>query len=225
VPFAVAVARVGPTRSPFARLTPRRSLPHHPASAMSRYTARMDRRTFLSTMGVAVPLAADAQQAGKVWRIALIYVAPRKDQNALFQGLRELGYVEGEKPCRRSRYSEGRAERFPEFAAELVRLNVDVIIVETTPAALAVKRATKTIPVVFPTAIDPMGAGPGRQSCPTRRQHHRAYHGGSRRGRQTATTSSGKWFHAFLRWQFSGMRPIPRTCALGRRRKRQLGRS
>jgi len=57
------------------------------------------------------------------------------------------------------RYSEGRAERFPEFAAELVRLKVDIIVVGTTPAALAVKNATTTIPVVFPTAIDPLGAG------------------------------------------------------------------
>jgi len=105
------------------------------------------------------PLVLQAEQARKVWRIGLIAVAPRKDQNAVFQGLRELGYVEGENLAVERRYSEGRAERFPEFAAELVRLNVDVILVETTPAALAVKRATRTIPVVFPTAIDPVGAG------------------------------------------------------------------
>jgi putative ABC transport system substrate-binding protein len=67
--------------------------------------------------------------------------------------------VEGENLIVMRRYSEGRAERFPEFADELVRLNVDVIAVETTPAALAVKRVTTTVPVVFPTAIDPVGAG------------------------------------------------------------------
>ena len=105
------------------------------------------------------PLVLQAEQARKVWKIGLIAVAPRQDQTAVFQGLRELGYVEGENLAVERRYSQGRAERFPEFAAELVRLNVDVILVETTPAALAVKRATRTIPVVFPTAIDPVGAG------------------------------------------------------------------
>src|SRR5262249_23135583 len=105
------------------------------------------------------PLVLQAEQARKVWKIGLIAVAPRQDQTAVFQGLRELGYVEGENLAVERRYSEGRAERFAEFAAELVRLNVDVIVVETTPAALAVKRATNTIPVVFPTAIDPVGSG------------------------------------------------------------------
>src|SRR5499425_3957272 len=105
------------------------------------------------------PLVLQAEQARKVWRIGLIAVAPRKDQNAVFQGLRELGYVEGENLAVERRYSEGRAERFPEFAAELVRLNVDVILVVTTPAALALKKATTTIPIVHPNAIDPLNTG------------------------------------------------------------------
>jgi len=67
--------------------------------------------------------------------------------------------VEGQNLITERRYSEGRAERFPEFAAELVPLKADMIIVTTTPAALAVKSTTKTIPVVFPTAIDPVAAG------------------------------------------------------------------
>src|SRR5262249_61937727 len=102
----------------------------------------MDRRTFIGALAgglLAAPVAAEGQQPRKVWRIGLILVTPRKDQNALFQGFRELGYVEGENLSVERRHSEGRAERFPEFAAELVRLNVDVILVETTPAALAVK--------------------------------------------------------------------------------------
>jgi putative ABC transport system substrate-binding protein len=67
--------------------------------------------------------------------------------------------VEGRNLITERRYSEGQAERFPEFAADLIRLKVDLIIVITTPAALAAKHATKTIPIVFPTAIDPVGAG------------------------------------------------------------------
>jgi putative ABC transport system substrate-binding protein len=82
-----------------------------------------------------------------------------KRYETILQRLRELGYLEGRNPITERRYSEGQAERFPQFAAELVRLKVDVIIVITTPAALAVKRATTTIPIVFPTAIDPVGAG------------------------------------------------------------------
>src|SRR5262245_49836658 len=119
----------------------------------------MRRRAFLAMLAIAAPVPALAQPSRKVWRMGLILVASRKDQHALLQGLRHLGYVEGENLAVERRYSEGRAERFAEFAAELVRLNVDVIVVETTPAALAVKRATNTIPVVFPTAIDPVGSG------------------------------------------------------------------
>jgi putative ABC transport system substrate-binding protein len=122
----------------------------------------MNRRAFLGTLGLGVfaaPLAGAAQQGGKVWRIGLISVASRKDHAAFFDRLRELGYVERGTLAVERRYSEGHVERFPEFAAELVRLKVDLVIVDTTPAALAVKRATSTIPVVFPTAIDPVGAG------------------------------------------------------------------
>jgi putative ABC transport system substrate-binding protein len=121
----------------------------------------IDRRTFLACTGavlLAAPLAAEAQ-AGKVWRIGLIAVTRATGEEAFFERLRELGYVEGQNLVTERRYSEGRAERFPEFAAELVRLKVDIIIVSTTPAALAIKSATKTIPIVFPTAIDPVGAG------------------------------------------------------------------
>ena len=123
----------------------------------------MDRRAFIAVIGgglLAAPLAAGAQQAARVWRIGYIDVSDDvKHYEAISQRLRELGYVEGRNLVTERRYSQGQAERFPEFAAELVRLKVDLIIVITTPAALAVKRATKTIPIVFPTAIDPVGAG------------------------------------------------------------------
>ena len=105
------------------------------------------------------PLAPEAQQAGKVWRMGLISVAYLKIEDVFFQHLKELGYVEGRNLVVERRYSEGRAERFPEFADELVRLNLDMLIVTTTPAALAVKNATKTIPIVLPQSIDPVGSG------------------------------------------------------------------
>ena len=120
------------------------------------------RRVFIGTMAsglLAAPLAVEGQPAGKVWRIGFISVTDVKGDEALFQRLRELGYEEGKNLVAERRYSEGRAERFPEFAAELVRLKVDIIVVITTPAALAVKNTTNTIPTVFPTAIDPVGAG------------------------------------------------------------------
>src|SRR5262245_9890727 len=108
---------------------------------------------------LAPPLSAEAQLAGKVWRLGLISVTHTKIEDVFFQRLKELGYVEGQNLVVERRYSEGRAERFPEFAAALTRLNVDIIVVTTTPAALAVKNATRTIPIVQPNSIDPVGAG------------------------------------------------------------------
>jgi putative ABC transport system substrate-binding protein len=122
----------------------------------------MKRRTFMALVSgslLAAPLTSEAQLPGKVWRIGLIVVAPASPLDALFQGLRELGYVEGQNLIIERRYSEGRAERFSEFTTELVRAKVDLIIVNTTPAAIAAKKATTTIPIVFPTAIDPVAAG------------------------------------------------------------------
>jgi len=105
------------------------------------------------------PFATEAQHAGKVWRIGLISVAYLRIEDVFFQHLKGLGYVEGHNLGVERRYSEGRAERFPEFAAELARANLDLLIVTTTPAALAVKNATKTIPVVLTNSIDPVGVG------------------------------------------------------------------
>jgi putative ABC transport system substrate-binding protein len=104
---------------------------------------------------------AEAQQPKKVYRIGFLSTDPLPAQswNALLDGLRERGYIEGRNIVFERRFSEGKAERFPEFAAEMVRLKVDIIIVTTTPAAFAAKNATQTIPIVIPTAIDPVGAG------------------------------------------------------------------
>ncbi len=104
---------------------------------------------------------AEAQPPGKVYRIGYLGTDPPPAHrwDALLDGLRERGYIEGRNIVFARRFSEGKAERFPEFAAEMVRLRVDIIIVPTTPAAIAAKNATKTIPIVILTAIDPVGAG------------------------------------------------------------------
>jgi putative ABC transport system substrate-binding protein len=79
--------------------------------------------------------------------------------DALFEGLREYGYEEGRNLIVERRYARGHAERFKEFATEMVRLNADVVVVVTTPAALALMNASKTIPIVHPNAIDPLSTG------------------------------------------------------------------
>jgi putative tryptophan/tyrosine transport system substrate-binding protein len=122
----------------------------------------MRRREFMTLLGGAAawPLAAArAQQSGKVWRMGFIAHGHEKFYDALFEGLREYGYEAGRNLIVERRYAQGQAERFKEFAAEMVRLNVDIIIVVTTPAALAVKNATTTIPIVHPNAIDPLNTG------------------------------------------------------------------
>ena len=120
---------------------------------------RRDFITLVSSGAVAWPLGAFAQQSSKIWRIGFLAHGHEKFYDALFEGLRELGYVEGRNLIVERRYAEGRAERFQEFAAEMVRLNVDLIVVVTTPAALAIKKATTTIPIVFPNAINPVESG------------------------------------------------------------------
>ena len=110
---------------------------------------------------LAAPLAAEAQPLGKVYRIGYLATIPPPAHlwEALLDGLRERGYSEGQNLVFERRFSEGHAERFATFAAEMVQLRVDCIIAITTPAALAVKNATTTIPIVMTTAIDPVGAG------------------------------------------------------------------
>jgi putative ABC transport system substrate-binding protein len=121
----------------------------------------MRRREFITLLGGAAvwPLGALAQDANKVWRMGFIAHGHESFYDPLFEGLREYGYEEGRNLIVERRYARGQAERFKEFAAEMVRLKVDVIIVVTTPAALAVMNATKTIPIVHPNAIDPLKSG------------------------------------------------------------------
>ena len=116
------------------------------------------------TVGLTLaPLAAEAQSAGKVYRIGFILtVAPNEAEHlikALDEGLRELGYVEGRNIVFERRFAEGKQERLPALAAELVRLNVDVIVTGSNPVIAAVKQATAKIPVVMAASRDPVGAG------------------------------------------------------------------
>jgi putative ABC transport system substrate-binding protein len=136
-----------------------------PQTACLRADPMMERRTFLGTLGLSVlvlPLAADAQQAAKVARIGFLTLnlAPNSHlQGAFLQGLRDLGYVEGRNVVIEYRDAEGKPERLPALAAELVALKVDVIVAGGLSQALAAKQATRTIPIVFATAADPVGSG------------------------------------------------------------------
>src|SRR5262245_39508225 len=123
----------------------------------------MRRRQFIAGLGGAAvwPLAARAQKSGKLPTIGyLISGTPegmRAWAGAFVQRLRELGWIEGRTVAIEYRSGEGRSERFAEVAAEFVRLKVDVILAGGTEAALAAKRATSVIPIVFPSAGDPVG--------------------------------------------------------------------
>jgi putative ABC transport system substrate-binding protein len=126
----------------------------------------MNRRAFVSGMAgslLAAPLAAEGQQTGKVYRIGMLEtrstVLNAANIDAFRQGLRELGYKEGQNLEIVYRSSDGRDERFPSLASELVRLKVDLILTRGTPAALAAKRVTRTIPVVMAASADPVGSG------------------------------------------------------------------
>ena len=123
----------------------------------------MDRRTFIYSIGLlAAPLAAEAQQAAKIARIgylAVNLIANRHLQEAFLQGLRDLGYVEGRNVVIEYRVAEGKVERLPALAAELVALKVDVIVAPPTVAALVAKQATRTLPIVFAAVADPVASG------------------------------------------------------------------
>ena len=123
----------------------------------------MDRRTFIARVAgglVSAPFAARAQPAAKVYRIGILETIPAArnaaNLDALRRGLRELGYVEGRNLIIEYRSADGRAERFPELASELVHLKVDLIVTRGTPGAKATKNATGTIPVVMAAMGDPL---------------------------------------------------------------------
>jgi ABC-type uncharacterized transport system substrate-binding protein len=109
------------------------------------------------------PMAAEAQEARKVYKIGVLepFSASENAANldAFRQGLRELGYVEGQNLVIEYRSADGRNERFAELAATLVRAKVDVIVTRGTPAVLAAKVATATIPIIMAASGDPLGTG------------------------------------------------------------------
>jgi putative ABC transport system substrate-binding protein len=124
----------------------------------------VQRRDFLIAIGaiLVAPLAAEAQQASKVARIGFLLTnraATPRNIDAFLQGLRDLGYVEGRNVVIEYRDAEGKLERFPALVAELVALKVDVILAPTTPASVAAKQATTTIPIVFAAVSDPVTSG------------------------------------------------------------------
>jgi putative ABC transport system substrate-binding protein len=133
----------------------------------------MRRREFVTGLSCAAAswtLSAHAQNVGKIYRIGILEPIPATrnaaNLDALRKGLRDLGYVEGQNLAIEYRSADGRAERFPDLASELVRLKVDLIVTRGTPATTAAREATGTIPVVMatmggPGAIVASFAGPG----------------------------------------------------------------
>src|SRR5438876_133161 len=125
----------------------------------------MDRRTFIGAVAGALLAApvADAQQAGKTYRIGYLAVGARSMDGAppasLRQALQELGYSEGKNVIYAGRWAEARREELPALAAELVALKVDLIITFGSPAAAAAKEASSTIPIVMALSGDPEGVG------------------------------------------------------------------
>jgi putative ABC transport system substrate-binding protein len=126
------------------------------------------RRAFIGTLTgglLAAPLTADAQPAAKAYRIGLLGGSPpnspggRRSWEGFFQGLQELGYVEGQNILVEGRWYGERTDRLPALAAELVRLKVDLIVAGAAPAPEAAQRATSTIPIVMANHNDPVGSG------------------------------------------------------------------
>jgi putative ABC transport system substrate-binding protein len=125
----------------------------------------MRRRDFIALVGGTVaawPLAARAQQpAGRIWRLGILQPGAPPDPlvEAIRQRLRELGYIEGRNIVFEYRWAEGKLDRLTDLARELVGSKVDVITTLSTPAALAARNTTTTIPIVFTAVGDPVGSG------------------------------------------------------------------
>jgi len=126
----------------------------------------MDRRTVIRIVGgclLAAPFASHAQKPAKVWRIGFLSGGPRPADGAppasLLQALEELGYVDGKNVTYTGRWAEAKIERLPGMAAELVGLEVDLLLTAGAPAAEAAKEATATIPIVFIAPGDAAGIG------------------------------------------------------------------
>jgi putative ABC transport system substrate-binding protein len=124
----------------------------------------MDRRIFLAiaTGALAAPVLAEAQEAARVYRIGYVVTSspkPNTGLDAFRQGLADLGYVEGDNVVIEARFAEGRQERLPHLVAEVLRQKIDVLVAGSTLGALAAKRATTTVPIVFASVFDPVASG------------------------------------------------------------------
>ncbi len=125
----------------------------------------MRRREFLGTLTgglLAAPLAAEAQQAGKIYRVGFLAQGsppPKLRLGVFSKAMDDLGYIEGRNLILERRWSEGQNSRFPSLAAELVGLKPEVIVADSTPGAIAAKRATTVIPIVMVNVSDPVGTG------------------------------------------------------------------
>ena len=126
----------------------------------------MDRRRFLLTSlagALMAPLAAEAQQTAKIWRIGTLHTSSEKDEAehvaALERGLAELGHLAGRNVLFVNRNAGPQMGRLPDLAADLVRSGVDVIVTSVNPATLAAKTATTTIPIVMTVGVEPVAAG------------------------------------------------------------------
>src|SRR5207253_712516 len=126
------------------------------------------RRDFLTLLGGAAaawPVPARAQQAGKVWRVAFLAAGSRpvsiesSQYGGFPQGMRELGHVEGKDFVIEWRFAEARPELFPGLAAELVRAQVDIVVVGNAAAVRPIQQASSTIPIVMAVSTDPVGTG------------------------------------------------------------------
>jgi putative ABC transport system substrate-binding protein len=155
-------------------------------------------------------VSAHAQQTKKIPRIGYLAAGSPPVDKAFLQGLRDLGYIEGQSIAIEYRFADGKNERLPGLAAELIGLKVDIIVTAGTPAAVAAKQATSMIPVVMAIVADPVGEGlVGSLARP----------GGTSPGWLTWTQSlakngwrsSKKSFPGSLGWPSSGTPPIRHT--------------
>ena len=134
----------------------------------------MRRREFIVAIASAAawPLAAYAQQPKILPRLCFLTFDPDASRStrfgAFFQGLRDLGYIEGRTITIDYLSADGRGERFPSLAAKCLRLKADIIVASTTPATQVAKNATRTIPIVMLALADPVAMGDGAQrTAPT----------------------------------------------------------
>ena len=169
VSVVVGLYEAGPTRPRRQPVPDRQPVPRSaersPARPLAGGGRMISRRVFVGTLGLAAlaaPVRAEAQRAARQSRIAFLGAeSPSTSQQflaAFREGLRARGYVEGRDVVVEAFWAEGRGDRFPDLVAEILRQKPDVLVVMSTPAGLAAKKATATVPIVF-VAADPSGTG------------------------------------------------------------------